>query len=147
MEKNVTDDPNEDTKGKNSSKTVVAVVCLSSYRKKKQWHREGESVCESESLTRRVEKYCRKFGANNMVHAAENTYCTSQFYGYIVKGAHIIRFANEHETRITFVSLPKVYDLLFHRAHPIHSTVAFNFFFKFAFFHINAISFGRFVSR
>lgn len=119
--KNVTDDPNEDTKEEKNSGSGMF--------KSMQKNSGGDRDSESENLTRRVEKYYRKFGANNMVHAAENTYCTSQFYGYIVKGAHIIRFAREHETRITFVSLPKVCDLLFQRTHPIQSTtVPFNFF-------------------
>lgn len=45
--------------------------------------------CEAKKTT-----HSQEVGKNNMAHAAEKTYSTSQFYGDIVKGAHIIRFAN-----------------------------------------------------
>lgn len=70
-----------------------------------------------------------------MVHAAQNTQNTSQFYGDIVNGApYNMIHEQKPETRITLVSFPNVCDLLFGAAADTYLQFFLPRFFSF-FFH------------
>lgn len=143
--KNVTDDPNEDTKERKKTVAVAAVVYLSWYRKTLK---ERNSGWEKE---REVNKKWEKNIIENLVKITwfmrQKIHTVRVNFMEILLKVHVYNTIREyeHETRITFDSHPKVYDSYFRVLTQFIQQYLSIFLCRF--FHRNTIPFSRFVSR